>query len=36
MSDGRFGRGWRLGWLIAAGALYVALAAYQLGLPGLH
>mgnify|MGYP000986887807 FL=1 len=36
MSDGRFSRGWRLAWLLAAGALYLALAAYQLGLPGLH
>jgi hypothetical protein len=36
MSDGRFGRGWRLAWLLGAGAVYLALAVNQLGLPGLH
>jgi len=32
----RIFRHWRLGWLIASLVLYLALAAYQLGLPGLH
>lgn len=29
-------RHWRLGWLLLAAALFLLLAAYQLGLPGLH
>lgn len=32
----RFPRDWRLGWLILAVAIYLLLAGYQLGLPGLH